>query len=248
MNSGGFETARSWCRERLPLPAEDLALAALFSPRQQRPQVTALTAIFVELEAIATRPRDLTIARTKLGWWREELQRSETGRASHPAARWLAATEVEVPWGALGDLVTGFELSLLGGPVDNLEAAERRAEYGLARLALALAGLTSAGGIDAGLPELGRTLGLARILRLPGLQNDVAQAIAAAIPARLRIAPSTPPPLRVMTALAWRRVDRGGEKRDFIRVLLAWQAARGRLPRGMGQAVANENTGRGQLR
>lgn len=229
MNPAEIESSATWCRERLGDPAEDLALAALFAPRRERAAVTVAAALYVELEAIATRARDLNIGRIKLGWWREELGRLDAGEPAHPATRWLAAQPVEPPLVELGDLVTGFELTLLEGPVSDLAGAELRAGRCMARLALVLGGFAAGDyGTSAGLLAAGRAVGLARTLNDESLDPVARRNIEVAAHAGLSGGGSLPTALRVLTALARRRVTRTGPDRGPGRTFAAWRAARRR--------------------
>ncbi|MGH8127362.1 MAG: squalene/phytoene synthase family protein [Gammaproteobacteria bacterium] len=236
-------STRSWCNERLADPADDLYFAVLFSPHEMRGSVRAIAALFVELEAIVTRFRELNIARTKLAWWRDELERLDAGSASHPVTKMLAEDNADTSHLLLSDLVTGMELILLAGPVTDLATAQMRAERGLARLTVVLARLFG----DASAPvedyaSLGTAIGLTRLLAASGLDQEARQSIASAaqnqLAAECPMAGTAPAPLRVLAALAWRkstgRTARVSTQRsDPRRVFTAWQAARGRLPRKM---------------
>lgn len=237
--------SEAWLRERLGSPTEDLYFAALFSAPRVRPAVSALAALFVELEAIATGFHDLNVARTKLAWWREECARLEADRAAHPLTRALAAAGVRVPITALFDMVTGTELILLEGPVTDLATARMRAERGFGPLAIALAALLEP---DAATPAryaaLGEAAGLARTLAAslpPQAVAAIAGAARTALVTTAALTRQAPRPLRVLAALAWRRTGRAetqrGARRDaLMRVLTAWRAARGRLPRALMRA------------
>ncbi|MGH8426720.1 MAG: squalene/phytoene synthase family protein [Gammaproteobacteria bacterium] len=246
MSTADPANARAWCRERLAAPGEDLALAALFTAPALRPAVTATGALYVELETVATRFRDLDIARTKLGWWRDELTRLDSGRPAHPATQLIAATGIAPPVVALGDLLTGFELILLEGPVKDLATARLFAERGYARLALVLSQLfTTADTGSAPLARLGIAMGLARVLALSSTSDETRPGIAAAARDGLRgTVPEPrllPPPLRVLAALAWQHANgapQGAAGRGVqpVRVITAWRAARGRLPPALTRA------------
>ena len=73
MNGNGGHN--DWCGERLTDPSDDLYYAVLFSPQAERANVRAIAALFVELEATVSTYLDMHVARTKLAWWRDELQR-----------------------------------------------------------------------------------------------------------------------------------------------------------------------------
>lgn len=229
---------QDWCRERLADPADDLYYAVLFSPRRQRDEVRAVAALYVELEATVTRFRDMHVARTKLAWWRDELERMAAGNAAHPVARVLAGTTPAVAETVLGDLITGMELILMEGPVTDLATARMQAERGGARLAGVLDALFSPGQPpQEPRLELGVAIGLARQLDRTGLDATTAREIARTAQdmlANLRDpAAGAPTPLAVLSALAWRAATgkQANRKRsDPGRAYVAWRAARGHLP------------------
>ncbi|HEX5314193.1 MAG TPA: squalene/phytoene synthase family protein [Gammaproteobacteria bacterium] len=244
--SESFAPARLWCRERLADPAEDLGVALPFAPRHSRAALTALGAMYVEFETIATRFRELQVARSKLGWWRDELARLDAGRPEHPATRLLAASGVAIPLVAIGDLLGGFELILLGGPVNDLATATLRSELGFARFCFLIAQLEAH---DSAPPELlarlGLALGLTRILRSPALdasaRNTIARAARDSLAGCLGGLESLPQPLPPLAALARGDLERDplaqlGRKARSARVLCAWRAARGGLPRSLRSA------------
>lgn len=237
----GATGVRDWCDERLADPAEDLYHAVLFTPPRLRGSVRAVAALFIELEAVATRFRDLHVARTKLAWWRDELERLHRGQAVHPVTRLLADGPGEPEDLLLTDLVTGMELILLEGPVTDLATAEMRAERGTARLAVVLARVFGAAEAER-FAALGTAAALARLAGADGLGAEVRGSILDAARGRLReeagAALAAPAPLRVLAALAWRRTrlpERSTTHRraDPARVITAWRAGRGRMPRKM---------------
>jgi phytoene synthase len=60
-----------------------------FAPAQQQAALTALFGWRRELIRIATAMSDANLARVKLHWWREELERAAAGAAQHPLGRRL---------------------------------------------------------------------------------------------------------------------------------------------------------------
>jgi len=235
----------TWLRERVGDPADDLYFAALFAHPRTRPGVTAAAALYVELEAIATRFRDLNVARTKLAWWREELGRLDAGQPAHPVTRALADASAATPVQPLLDLVTGMELILLEGPVTDIATARMRAERGLGPFATALVAIVAPEEAAPGrFARVGEAAGLARGLGAPSDDDARAERASAARSALLEsaaLAREAPPPLQVLVALAWRRVRSGsapdsGRRTTALRVLTAWRAGRGRLPRRLRRA------------
>lgn len=246
MSRNARTNALEWCRERLAGPSEDLYLAVLFAPPAHRQCVRAVAALYLELEAVTRNHRDLNIARTKLAWWREELLRLDAGRPAHPATRLLADAGARHAALAIGDLVGGFELILLQGPITDLATAELTAQRGCARLARALTILDDGTGATAPVAlQAGEAVGFARALSDGALAASARAAVAEA--ARGRLAElggqlqTLPQPLRVLSALAWRRIERSGKDATppggrRARVFAAWRAARGHWPRSLRRA------------
>lgn len=236
-----------WSRERLADPADDLFFAVLFSAQRRRESVRAVAALYVELEATATGFADMHVARTKLAWWRDELERLSAGQPAHPVTRALAGNLAAGAETALGDLITGMELVLLEGPVNDLATARMRAERSGTRLAALLTALfpgEKATGEPR--PELGTGIGLARLLGHAGLDDTVRQEVARTAQALLSgshaDAATAPQPLCVLAALAWRAAAYSGattrRRPGPGRVYTAWRAARGHLPRKMSKIGA----------
>jgi phytoene synthase len=102
-----------YCRERAARPGASLHYSLLFTADTTRRRLLALHAIRQELCAVERECSDRQVARLKLQWWRDELQRAAGGTAQHPAAQALCAS---------ADPHT-FPLTGLLSLVDNLEAA-----------------------------------------------------------------------------------------------------------------------------
>ncbi len=65
----------------------DRALAALFAPREARPDLLALCAFNVELARIAEQAKEPELGAIRLQWWREAIARARAGEAAgHPVA------------------------------------------------------------------------------------------------------------------------------------------------------------------
>lgn len=81
--------ALAYCNEKAAAPGSDFALTREFAPAAQRPALTALYALYMELMNIAYTVRELDMAYAKLGWWEEELKRARQDKASHPVTQAL---------------------------------------------------------------------------------------------------------------------------------------------------------------
>ncbi len=242
---GDTSQMHDWARERLADPGDDLYYAVLFSPRPQRENIRAIAALYTELEATVTHFRDMHVARTKLAWWRDEIERLSAGNAAHPVTRTLAGSMPAAAETALGDMITGMELILLEGPVTDLTTARMKAERGGARLAAALAALFSKDDAGELQSDLGVGIGLARLLGQAGLdatvQKEIARTVQALLATSHPAAAAAPQPLGVLAALAWRAAtDTPPARRrsDPGRVYTAWRAARHHLPRKMSKIGA----------
>jgi phytoene synthase len=66
-----------------------------------RDRHAASAALVFELEEVALGIGESTVAEAKLGWWRDELERTGDGAARHPLTQALAASVPDAPYAAL---------------------------------------------------------------------------------------------------------------------------------------------------
>lgn len=130
--------------EHAPRPGSALFYALVFTPRARRASSRALYALCRELDE-ARDCRDEGVARIKLHWWHEELQRTAIGAPRHPIAQSLASqAPAPIPAMLLADLVAGREMALAAnGPADRHQLftyADRGAGSALRLWAYLLAG------------------------------------------------------------------------------------------------------------
>jgi phytoene synthase len=83
-------SAYDYCRDKVALPGSSLYYSLLFVPSALRTSLTALHAAAEEFREVVDECSDESIARAKLGWWAEEMQRACAGQARHPVAQALA--------------------------------------------------------------------------------------------------------------------------------------------------------------
>lgn len=86
-----MQDPKSYCEEKAAAPGSDFAITRLFAPAERRDELTALHALYNELMNVAYSVSDPAVARAKLGWWREEVERAFAGGATHPVMQALAA-------------------------------------------------------------------------------------------------------------------------------------------------------------
>ena len=94
--------------------------AALFAPRPQRDHLLALFAFNIELARVREEVSDATLGRIRLQWWREALERIQTGEAiGHPVADALTSAQRHcmLPGDLLADMVDARESDLAATPM-----------------------------------------------------------------------------------------------------------------------------------
>ena len=81
--------ADDYCYDLATGRGADFRYSLLGLPLAQRQALTAVTAFCAETTQIVDECRDSGVARTKLDWWRAELDRLFTGQPQHPVTRAL---------------------------------------------------------------------------------------------------------------------------------------------------------------
>jgi phytoene synthase len=122
------ESAAEWDFPNAATPeGSDAYYAVRFAPPRQHDGLARLFAWREQLEGIVARATDPGVARLKLDWWREELERAAGGSARHPLAKALApgvATQGDLdPW--LQMLEAAERRILRRQPADESEFAEQ---------------------------------------------------------------------------------------------------------------------------
>lgn len=84
-------TPDQYCQQKAARSGSSFYYSFLFLPPEQRRAITALYAFCREVDDVVDECHDPALARVKLGWWREELERGFQGDAQHPVTRALAA-------------------------------------------------------------------------------------------------------------------------------------------------------------
>ena len=102
-------TPQQYCRDKAAPPGSTLRYALLFLTNTQRDDLCALHALRADILATATPLTDPIVARARLQWWRDELERLMDGKAQHPAARAVSAARRrhDLPREQLLELVDG---------------------------------------------------------------------------------------------------------------------------------------------
>ena len=83
-------SAEDYCRNKAAPQGSSFYYSTLFQPEQIRRCLFALHTFATEIENIIEECADPGVARLKLAWWHDEIQRTCAGNARHPAGKELA--------------------------------------------------------------------------------------------------------------------------------------------------------------
>jgi phytoene synthase len=82
-------TPDEYCQQKTAQSGSSFYYSFLFLPPQRRRAITALYAFCREVDDVVDEVRDPAVARTKLAWWRREIQSVFGGAPQHPVAQAL---------------------------------------------------------------------------------------------------------------------------------------------------------------
>jgi 15-cis-phytoene synthase len=83
-------TPDEYCQRKAAASGSSFYYSFLFLPPPRRRAITALYAYCREVDDVVDEVSDPGVARTKLGWWAEEVARIYAGNPQHPVGRALA--------------------------------------------------------------------------------------------------------------------------------------------------------------
>lgn len=102
-----------YCQQKAAPEGSGTYYALRRAPAASQPLLTALFALYRELEETVKETSDPTIGRTKHAWWQSELGRLDGGEPTHPVTKALQAHEGDAAWRAsLATVVDGFGMDL----------------------------------------------------------------------------------------------------------------------------------------
>jgi phytoene synthase len=81
---------QQYCQEKAAASGSSFYYSFLFLPKSRREAITALYAFCREVDDIADECTDVQVARTKLNWWRSEIDHLYQGQPQHPVTKALA--------------------------------------------------------------------------------------------------------------------------------------------------------------
>lgn len=115
-----------YCQQKAAQSGSSFYYSFLFLPEDRRRAITALYAFCREVDDVVDETSDAGIARTKLGWWRGEIDNVYGGRPQHPVARALA--EVVGPYDIekerLHEIIDGMAMDLDYNAYPDFEALQ----------------------------------------------------------------------------------------------------------------------------
>jgi len=82
-------TPDEYCQQKAAQSGSSFYYAFLFLPPMRRRAITALYALCREADDVVDECHDAQLARTKLAWWRAEIDRMLAGHPEHPVTRAL---------------------------------------------------------------------------------------------------------------------------------------------------------------
>src|SRR5689334_19300653 len=113
-----------YCQSKAAPSGSSVYYSFLFLPPNRRRAVIALHAFCREVSDAVDECTDVSVARTKLAWWRKELAAVFHGTPQHPVARALAevAPRHNLPEERLNEIVDGMEMDLLHNRYSDFES------------------------------------------------------------------------------------------------------------------------------
>ena len=80
-----------YCQEKCAASGSSFYYSFLFLPAERRRAIMALYAFCREVDDVVDECNDISIAATKLTWWRQEIERVVNGQPTHPVGLALKA-------------------------------------------------------------------------------------------------------------------------------------------------------------
>jgi len=103
-----------YCQQKAAASGSSFYYSFLFLPEERRRAITALYAFCREVDDTVDECSDPVLARTKLAWWRTEIEAIYGGAPQHPVARALADVlpRFRLSQAHLNDIIDGMQMDL----------------------------------------------------------------------------------------------------------------------------------------
>ncbi len=107
-------TPAEYCQNKAAASGSSFYYSFLFLPKPRREAITALYAFCREVDDIADECSDISIARTKLAWWRAEVTNLYAGNSQHPVTKALASAvhDYDLNEEHFQEIIDGMEMDL----------------------------------------------------------------------------------------------------------------------------------------
>ncbi|MBU1665715.1 MAG: presqualene diphosphate synthase HpnD [Gammaproteobacteria bacterium] len=104
----------AYCQEKAAASGSSFYYSFRFLSPERRRAITAFYAFCREVDDIADECHDVTVAQSKLAWWRDEVARLYTGAPSHPVTLALreSVEPFKLPQEAFEQIIDGMEMDL----------------------------------------------------------------------------------------------------------------------------------------
>ena len=107
-------TADEYCQQRAAASGSSFYYSFLFLETPRRQAITALYAFCREVDDVVDECTDPQLARTKLAWWRSQIEALYAGNPDHPVTQALASAvqTYRLPREQLLEIISGMEMDL----------------------------------------------------------------------------------------------------------------------------------------
>lgn len=116
-------TPDQYCQDKTAKSGSSFYYSFLFLPEQKRKAIMALYAFCREVDDVVDEIHEDQVARAKLGWWREEIQRLFHGKPQHPVTLALKPLldHFKLDEKYFVDIIDGMQMDLDFNHYDNFE-------------------------------------------------------------------------------------------------------------------------------
>lgn len=103
-----------YCQQKAIQSGSSFYYSFLYLPAPQRAAITALYAFCREVDDVVDEIEDQQVARTKLNWWKQELDALFKGNPTHPVTQALQPhiSTYQLEYSLLNAIITGMEMDL----------------------------------------------------------------------------------------------------------------------------------------
>jgi len=103
-----------YCQDKCAASGSSFYYSFLFLPVERRRAIMALYAFCREVDDVVDECHDVSLASTKLAWWRQEVERIADGQPQHPVGQALKGLDkrINLPKEQLQEIIDGMEMDL----------------------------------------------------------------------------------------------------------------------------------------